>query len=43
MQTTLELPEGQRSIPLYERKLRVAQGSEGIERPMKRLEIGGEE
>lgn len=38
MQTTLELPDGQRSIPLYERKLRVAQGSEGVDRPTSGVE-----
>lgn len=40
-----EVPEGQRSIPKYERKLRVAEGpaaTEGIERAVKRVEIKAE-
>lgn len=35
-------PEGQRTIPKYVRKLRVAEGTEGIERPMAKVEITAE-
>ncbi|BEJ12635.1 hypothetical protein CspHIS471_0210950 [Cutaneotrichosporon sp. HIS471] len=39
-----EVPEGQRVIPKFERKLRVAEGNavEGVERAVARVEIGAE-
>lgn len=42
--TTADAPEGQRAIPKFERKLRVAEGSavQGIERGVKRVEISAE-
>jgi hypothetical protein len=38
------VPEGQRAIPKFERKLRVAEGGEveGVERSLKRIEISAE-
>lgn len=37
-----EAPAGQRTIPKYKRKLRVAEGVEGIERPLAKVEISAE-
>lgn len=39
---TGEAPAGQRTIPKYQRKLRVADGVEGIERPLAKVEISAE-
>jgi len=41
---TAEAPDGQRAIPKFERKLRVAEGgaTEGIERAVAKVEISAE-